>query len=87
MTIITDLTEAEKDQLRLLYSVHRNPTITGTWKHELCRSLVEKHLAEEGPANPFPLVKITARGIEIAEQLAAAPTSTAGTNQYRAGDL
>lgn len=68
MTTPLDLTDEERAQLRVLYSVHLNPGLAATYRHDVCRSLVAKHLAECGDRDPV-FASITARGIEIAKTL------------------
>ena len=63
------LTDREREQLRVLYSVHLNPTITATWRHDDVRSLIGKGYAIEHPEYGFPMAALTDKGIEAAKAM------------------
>jgi hypothetical protein len=64
-----DLDDAERRQLLILFVNHQNPGVSTTYSTDACRSLLEKGLAEEDDLHPFPLVKLSERGIELARGL------------------
>jgi hypothetical protein len=62
----TDLTPAEREQLRVLRDVHDNPTHGGVWRSGECERLIDLGLAERKHGAGVVYVVITPAGLEEA---------------------
>jgi hypothetical protein len=61
-----ELTERERQQLRILYSLHLNPAITAMWYHETISDLKRRGLVGED-AQGMPT--LTTDGLALARTL------------------
>jgi Mn-dependent DtxR family transcriptional regulator len=61
-----ELSERECQQLRILYSLHLNPSITATWYHETISDLKRRGLVGEDDQG---MPKLTEQGLALARTL------------------
>jgi hypothetical protein len=61
-----ELSDRECQQLRTLYSLHLNPTVSATWYHETISDLKRRGLVREDDQG---MPKLTEQGLALARTL------------------